>query len=472
MLNIKPFFYFILIGSILSVYGQTITFDFVNYDDAEWIYQNANLNLGFSWAGIKWAFSAVIAGTWNPIPALSFLLEYRLFGLNPGMYHVTNVWLHVLNCFLLLKVAINYGMQFFASMLLTLIFALHPTNAETVAWISERKGVLSGVFFFLSLLAYKKYCEKTSLKRYLGVYFLFVLGLLTKPILITLPFIFLLLDYWPLKRLSSVRSLKLKTVADCLPIFEKIPLFVICLLDAIIVYQFQEDAGGVVSVESSSILNRIENVFINYVFYLKLFVFPVSLTPSYLHRGSSSALQVSLCLAILCFISYLVYRKPSRSVYFLGWHAFLIALIPIVGFVQIGHISVADRYLYLPKIFLILMLTFLLVRLRKLVSAKQSAAICGAILIGMGFVTFKQVRHWKDGVSLFSHVVYIQPENWVAHNNLGVALAVTQQDYDRAETHFLEALRLNPDYPSPRTNLLQIINTNLQKGKKAASPVN
>jgi len=441
--------------AVFIVFGQTLRYGFVNYDDDQYFYSNSHVKAGLTWHGVIWAFQTEYASNWHPLTWLSLMLDAQLFGAGAAGPHLTNVLLHAINAvllFFLLKrlTDVRWGSAWVAA-----VFAIHPLHVESVAWVSERKDVLSGLFFMLTLLMYTQYVEgirTRKAKTFYGLTLLFfVLGLMSKPMLVTLPFVLLLLDWWPLKRLShSILSFRNQILRLAL---EKLPFFLLSAASCVVTVFAQREA--VRSMVALPLAARFGNASISCVIYLVQMVWPENLTVFYPYRLGLPGWQALGASAFLFFVVLVAILTARRFPYFfVGWLWYLGMLVPVIGLVQVGDQSHADRYTYLPQIGLYLLVTW---------AAKDLTASwhhhrqlfgvtgCGMIVVLMA-CAWKQTTYWHDSESLWRHSLTCTAGNYTAYNNLGYALAA-QGRIAEAIWHYQKALEIYPDYAQANINL-------------------
>jgi protein O-mannosyl-transferase len=442
----------LLAAVTLVLYNPVNRHPFVNYDDDRYVTENRHIHQGLTVGTVSWALTSTEQANWHPLTWMSHALDYSLYRLNPAGHHFTSVLLHAANVILLFLLLQRLTSQFGPSLFVAAIFAVHPINVESVAWIAERKNVLCSTFFLLTLLAYGWYAKKSGWKRYLVVTVAFVAGLAAKPMVITLPFVLLLLDYWPLRRTSSLSWPKL--------IAEKLPFFALSAASAAITVHAQQAGGAMRSTVQFPLGVRVANAIHAYAMYLWRAIWPTRLAPVYPHPGSSlSASQVGVDAAVLLAITVLVIKMRGRRYLLVGWLWFLGTLVPVIGLVQVGDAAMADRYAYIPLIGVFLMVTF---GVAEWVEAKRSAGeknlvivakVCAVlILCVLAGLTHRQIGYWQSNVALWSHAVEVTPGNFIAEDNLGGALLLEGRE-EEAHLHFVAASRINPADPMSHSNL-------------------
>ena len=398
---------------------------------------------------VQWAFTTFDAANWHPITWLSHALDYQLFQLNPAGHHDTNVLLHVCNVLLLfwlLWQATGYAGR---SLMVAALFALHPINVESVAWVSERKNLLSMLFFLLALVAYRWYVREPRFGRYLAVAVLFALGLMAKPQIITLPFVLLLWDYWPLRRMfaaSTGVSSPTGQKSFLWLVKEKLPLFALSAVSALITMRAQR-AGGAMPLVKYPLSMRLSNAIVSYVRYIGKAFWPTRFSPMYPHPGFSLMWwQVSAALLLLLAVTALVAANWRRRPYLpVGWFWFLGTLLPMVGLVQVGNQGLADRYAYLPFVGLFIMICWGVAELAQQwhMPVAAQAGLSTAALLVLAAITQRQITYWSSNVSLWSHALQVTSNNWVAEDNLGGAL-LDQGQMEDAIPHFFRAAAIFP----------------------------
>ena len=466
-------FYRILISlllsiSILVVYWQVTGFEFVSFDDYAYVSENTIVRQGITLEGIKWAFMKIYSFNWHPLTWVSHMLDVELFGTKPGLHHLTNVIFHILNSILLFLILEKMTGAMWRSAAVAALFALHPLHVESVAWIAERKDVLSTFFWMLTMASYLLYAHRRTVSRYLIVVFFYILGLLSKPMLVTLPFVLLLLDFWPLNRLDLIQTgnngnNNLKVMRESsgrwssLPslILEKIPLIMLAAVSCGITIHAQKSWGALGSLEGLPIGIRIANAIISYVAYLWKMLWPLNLAAFYPYPDAFHPFEVISCLLILLSITGLIlFFSKSFPYLMVGWLWYLGTLIPVIGIMQVGSQSMADRYTYIPLIGIFISLVWglweLFCRLRHGKIAFGVVSVTALVLFTV--ITQIQVGLWKNSETLFRHAIEVTKNNYMAHNNLGVVLS-DKGDAEGAIREYQEALRINPMFYLAHFNL-------------------
>jgi protein O-mannosyl-transferase len=464
-----------LVALVCFVFGQTIRFPFINFDDPEYVYEVPEIRTGVSLHNLAWAFTHWPATNWFPLKNISHMLEFQFYGFNPGLFHLTNVILHAASVVLLFLVlrSMTSGNGHSGSdwkiALVAAIFAIHPLRAESVAWIEERKDVLSGVFFMLTLAAYIHYSQRPSIGRYFSVSILFAAGLLSKPMLVTAPLVLLLLDFWPLARWqrgsdlhpstshrrSAVRSL----------IFEKVPLFVLAAAGAFF------SARGIASAHGTAgqlpLLSRSSNALVSYITYIWQMIWPAKLGVFYPYPPNGLRVwQPMAAAALLIAITVFVFAlRKSRPYLLVGWLWYVVMLFPVIGIIQINLQAHADRYSYLPQIGLSVMiawgladflktLSFGRLPRRSLAKAGSRFGVCFAviIIIALALTARAQVSFWRDSETLWDHTIAVTKDNYFAHASLA-DLLMRRGRINEAIEHSKEALRIRPGDANAENNL-------------------
>jgi tetratricopeptide (TPR) repeat protein len=461
--------YFILAVSTLLVFWQVRNFDFINYDDDLYVYQNQRVLDGLTADGVIWAFTTGHSANWHPLTWLSLMLDCQLFGPSPGRIHLINVLLHLVNTLLLFAVLKKMTGSLWPSAFVAAVFALHPMHVESVVWIAERKDVLSTLFWLLTMAAYLRYVKRPGVARYLLTLLVFALGLMAKPMLVTLPFVLLLLDYWPLNRLmpqtvalSGRQRRKSAPAANNSPtlyriIIEKVPFFALSVISSVITFLVQRSGGSVSDIDILSLNDSIANVFLSYAEYIGKMLWPINLAVFYPFNaaGSIPFWQAAMCALLLFGISFFVVRFGRNQRYVpLGWFWFVAALIPVIGIVPVGQQAYADRYTYIPYIGLFIMLAWGLPQLLSNWSQRKIALGVSMVIVltTLGICTHRQTRYWKNSNILFSHTIEVTQNNYLAHNNLGSAYASLGRDTEAIKS-YKQALIFHPNYAMAHYNL-------------------
>jgi len=440
----------LLFVAIIFVFWPTTGHDFVNYDDPAYVTKNLHVQNGFTRNSVKWAFTGTVVGNWQPLTPLSHMLDYRLFGLKPWGHHLSNVLLHGANTVLVFLLLWRLTGANWRSFMVAASFGLHPLHVESVAWVAERKDTLSAFFGLICLIAYARYARgptvqspQSKLRNHAWGYYwaalvLFALGLMSKPMLVTLPFVMLLLDYWPLNRVRYFEKL--------LP--EKIPFFLLAAAMSVVTYLVQRQTGMMDSLENVPLSGRMENALISYFRYIGKLFWPTRLAVFYPYPEHDWLIGWVLLAALgMACISALVYTLRGRRPWLLvGWLWFCGTLLPVIGLVQVGGQAMADRYTYLPSIGLLILVVW------GLAEAGQPWRHHGVILWVAGCVliiacsglTREQLRYWQDSETLYQHALAVTENNYLAHHNLGIYF-FSKGRTDEAITQYQEALQVQPD---------------------------
>ena len=443
------------------VFGQTLWYDFVNYDDPRYVYENTKITSGLSASGLAWAFTHIHSMNWHPLTTISHMLDCQLYGLKAGGHHFTNVLLHSVAVILLFLALQQMTEATWRSAFVAAIFAIHPLRVESVAWIAERKDVLSGVCFMLTLLAYVYYTRVPSLRRYLGVALVFVLGLMSKPMLVTLPFVLLVLDYWPLRRIGRQTSDARRQLF--VPVLEKIPLVALSAVSSVVTFLAQKSAVG--WAQDLPMATRINNAVVSYVAYIWQMLWPVRLAVFYPHPENRLPLWqiISSFLLLICITAAAIALRKQRPYLITGWLWYLGMLVPVIGLVQVGWQGRADRYTYLPQIGLYIAATWGTADLTALYRHQRTILSTAAIFIigSLSLCAWVQTTYWRNSETLFRHALAVTTNNDVAENNLGIVF-LGQGKVDEAISMLQAAVELRPDNSPAHENLAKAL---LQKGQ-------
>jgi len=451
-INISPgrqklIVYIVLAIVTFAVYWQVNQFDFINFDDDVYITQNSHIRSGIASREIRWAFGTKSLGLWNPLVWLSFMFDYQLYGLNAGGYHLTNVILHILSALLLFHLFTRMTGAIWKSAFVAAVFALHPLHVESVAWVAERKDVLSAFFWMLTLCLYVYYTEKPSEGKYLFVLVCFVLALLSKPMVVTMPVIMILLDYWPLKRFALHKGNLLLWQLK-----EKLPFFILsAVLIVITLYTTSAQSNKLIPLSS-----RIANALVSFVTYLEKTFWPQDMAIFYPFPAQVPAGQALGAFLLIIVISVVVIAAAKRLPYlFTGWLWYIITVAPVIGIIQIATDpeAMADRYTYLPSIGIGIMLAWGVPLLFPGANTRRKILFPAGIIVAaiLAVISWQQCGYWKNSAAVFSHALRVTKDNYLAHNNLAAAM----DDKDRikdAVNHYNEAIFIKPDYANAYCN--------------------
>jgi len=451
----------------IGVYWQVHGFDFVNYDDPDYVTENAMVKSGVTLEGIAWAFTHSHAGNWHPLTWISHMVDCQLFGLHAGGPHLVNVLFHAANAILLFLLLQRMTGAQGRSAIVAGLFALHPLHVESVAWIAERKDVLSTFLGLLSLHAYVSYVQRLLQERFASAqpaeakskfeYWLalifFALSLMAKPMLVTLPFVLLLLDYWPLSRIAHVGWRTLGTRQAGRLVLEKWPWFALAAALSVVTFFVQKGAGAVLGIEHFPFSWRLANAVTSYFDYILKAFWPVHLTVFYPLAHGQAAGQLILALGFLCIVSLAVVTV-GRPPLLVGWLWYLGTLVPVIGLVQVGGQAMADRYTYFPLIGIFIGLVWTGAEWMQRVKVLRifGGATCAIVLGLLAAVTVAQLQYWRDSLALFNHALAVSRDNALANNNLGSALARIGRPQEALE-HYQEAVRIDPDNARYQDNL-------------------
>lgn len=418
--------------AVFMVYGQIITHEFVRYDDHHYVFENKNVKQGLTPDSIIWAFTAFYASNWHPLTWLSHITDCHFYGLNPGMHHLSSLLFHILNSILLFTVFRKLDGRIWQSAFIAALFAVHPLHVESVAWISERKDLLSTFFWLLTIWAYIRYVRQPKPGAYLLVILMFICGLMSKPMVVTLPCVLLLLDYYPLRRSHPFKLL-----------IEKIPFFILSVISGIITIIAQKEGGAISDPSVYPLGFRLANTALSYVLYLWKTAFPFNLAVFYPHPETIPLWQSAGAVMILAAVSALSIRlAKSHPFLIVGWLWYLGTLLPVIGILKVGDQAMADRYTYIPHIGIFMMLSYgvpYLIKKRDILKITAYGFIFFCMVI-----TYFQVRHWKNTLTLFEHAVNVTRNNFIAHSNLGNYYAA-KGEFDKALPHFLKASEIKPN---------------------------
>jgi protein O-mannosyl-transferase len=468
----KLIFCLALFAATLVFYNPIAHDGFILLDDVPYILSNPPVKAGLTWSTVRWAFTTFHAGYWHPLTWLSHALDCQLFGLNPAGHHYVSLLFHAANAVLLFLVLEEATALAWPSLIVAAILALHPVNVESVAWAAERKNVLSMFFFLLAMLVYGRYARRGGTWRYIAVNACFVLGMMAKPQIITLPFVLLLWDYWPLKRAFAEDSgffknhrngagergqLQAKEEKRVAPrsftflLLEKVPLFAIVLVGSVLTFLAQRSAGAVHTLGEFSLKVRLENAVVSYAKYLRILVWPWHLAPLYPHPGSGiPEWEVAVSAAVLLVLTGIALGWRQRRYLAVGWLWFLGVLVPMIGIVQVGEQAMADRFVYIPMIGILIALVWAVwdVAEEYAISKMWIAVPAGMAILALGALTYHQLGYWRNGETLWRYTLSVTEGNYMAHDDLAMVLD-KEGRVDEAIPEFIQAESLHA-YPLPQ----------------------
>ena len=490
----------VLALSTVLIFWDIFSHQFVIIDDPIYVARNPHVQSGLTLQNIKWAFTTTRAEFWHPLTWLSYMLDTQLFGQQPAGYLFTNLLLHVLNAILMFVLFRAMTQNRWQSALVAVLFALHPLHVESVAWIAERKDVLSSFFWLLTMGVYINYARHPGLKKMLLLCLAMSLGLMAKPMLVTLPCVLLLLDYWPLRRFRLESSLGANLSEALFLIREKIPLFALAAIFSLAAFVVQKTGGGISSADQYSLADRIYNAVISYVSYMWKMIWPHKLAVFYPFPDTFPIWQVGGAGFVLIGITILAIQSARRYPFFIvGWLWYLGTLLPVIGLIKIGDFSMADRYTYIPLTGIFIIIIWGIPEIIPKLPLKKLAlgAVSAIVITGLAAVSHFQVRLWKDSFTLFEHALHVTEKNYYAHYGLGHALAgqgrmdqagvqfskavelmpskatlhndlgrvlASQGQFQKAEIHFDKALEIKPQFPDAHFNLANVLVVNNRLG--------
>ncbi len=439
----------ILAAAVLAAFAGVRHNAFINYDDDLYVTDNPHVQEGLNSGSIVWAFTTQQTGNWHPLTWISHIIDYSIFGPDPVGHHLVSVGFHIANVILLFLILKKMTGVFWPSVFAAAVFGLHPLAVESVAWAAERKNVLSTFFAFLTIAAYLRYVYKRGVWRYLAVVILFAAGLLSKPMLVTLPFVLMFLDYWPLNRLNSRFSILNS-------FYEKLPLIVMSAASCVVTYMAQAKGGSMAEISVVPMNLRLGNAVVSYIRYLGKIFYPVSLGVLYPREVNGPALwEVGVCLLLLAVISFTAVKLRRRYGWlFTGWFWYLGTLVPVIGLVQVGIQGMADRYVYLPGIGIYIVAAWLVrefavkLKLPKGVLWPAGAVVAGVLLM----MTVVQVRYWRDSLTLYGRTLAVTENNYLMHTKYGNLLRMDGR-MDEAMRHLRRAVEIKPNYSLAHSNL-------------------
>ncbi len=450
-----------LVLATIAVYWRVGGFDFVNYDDPDYVSGNDVVKAGLTPQGIAWAFTHFYAGNWHPLTWISHMLDCQLFGLHAGAHHWVNVAFHAANAILLFILLFRLTGVQWRSAIVAALFALHPLHVESVAWIAERKDVLSTFFGLLALLAYTRYAGELKIKnpkskiQFVWMLVLFALGLMAKPMLVTLPFVMLLLDVWPLQRVENAGWPTFLTKPFRKLVFEKWPLFLLVAASCVVTFFAQKTGGAVVGMEHLPFAARVANAITAYFDYVVKAFWPVHLAVLYPLPHEQPVWHLALAAVFLLIISFAAIATMKRWPFLLvGWLWFLGTLVPVIGLVQVGSQAMADRYTYIPYIGLFIAVVWGISECERSAKGTQIPAAASAVVVlaGCASLTVFQLQFWQNSLTLFTHALAVTNDNAPANNNLGTALAAAGKR-EEALAHYQKAVDIDPNNAHYQNNL-------------------
>ncbi|MBF0337706.1 MAG: tetratricopeptide repeat protein [Nitrospirae bacterium] len=443
-LNVTDAIVLCLILAVVLVYVQMWRHDFINLDDPLYVLNNARVRGGLSLAGIQWAFTTTYGGNWHPLTWLSHMLDVNVHGLSPGGHHLTSLLLHATNSVLLFLLLQRMTGALWQSAFMAGVFAVHPMHVESVAWVAERKDVLSGLFWILALLAYVRYVQRPCTRGYVILSVLFVAGLMAKPMVVTLPVVLVLVDLWPLHRLRQKNLIALIT--------EKLPLFAIAAISSLITIYAQQSVSAISSLSQVPLQLRLSNALVSYVRYAGKLLVPTGLSVIYPLENNLPPWLIAVSILILLVMSVAAIATIRRRPYLaMGWLWYMVTLLPVIGLVQVGAQGMADKYTYIPSIGLFVVVTMgvseVILKYPRLtqqgVIRNAMLATCAVVVLLYGALAYRQVGYWRNAVSLFEQSERVTGANYLVYGNLGAALLDANRLDDAAET-LKKAVALNP----------------------------
>jgi tetratricopeptide (TPR) repeat protein len=465
----------LLVLASLTIYWQTRHYPFINYDDNLYVTENFHIQKGVSLENLKWAIHATHAFNWHPLTWLSHMVDIEIYGLGAGGHHMTNVLFHMANTLLLFVLLKGMTCGLWPSVFVAALFALHPLHVESVVWISERKDVLSTFFGLLTLISYMRYTQHRSRAGYGLALLFFILGLMAKPMLVTLPFVMLLLDYWPLGRVKFSSTFRPKPADQNSSVFslvsEKLPFFMLTAASCVVTYYAQQNGGAVMPFDIMPLGLRISNAVISYIAYMGKMFWPVRLAVIYPYPDAYAVWKVAAAVALLLGIFILVIMQIRRRPYLaVGWFWYFGTLVPVIGLLQVGIQAFADRYTYVPLVGLFIMIAWGIAEIVDRWRLKPALVAPVAIILTLVLITASrsQVYHWANDITLYSHALKITEKNFKAHNNLAAALSERGR-HEEALFHMTTAVELSSHNPSSINNLGYI---QMQQGRYEEAIIN
>ena len=468
---------FLLAAIVLALYWPVTSYEFIALDDNMYVVENSDIQKGFSLQGISWAMTTLYTTNWHPLTWLSLMVDYEFYGLNAAGYHFSSLLLHILNTLLLFLVLRRITGETGKCLTVAALFGVHPLNIESVTWIAERKNLLSTFFWILTVFAYVRYVERQRWLRYLQALFLFVLGLMAKPMLVTLPLILLLLDYWPLRRFTEVNRNFTENLPESaigrstLPglLKEKIPFFFFSLLSVLITLYAAKIGGAIKSITDFPLSGRVGNALIAYISYLEKMIWPVDQAIFYPYPTSRPVWKFAAAFLTLTAVTiFVVFKRKKHPYLATGWFWYLITLLPVIGIIQVGFQSMANRYTYIPLVGIFVIIAWGVPDLlRTKIPRWCLPAVAVALILIMLFSTWVQLPHWRNSEAVFKHAIRVTEDNFFAQAGMG-DVWLRRGDLQIARLHYQESLRIQPSYAEAHNNLAFIL---MREGRVAEAEV-
>lgn len=453
-----------LAAAVVGAYQPVRNHEFVMYDDNTYVTENEQVKKGLTWENVRWAFTHPCASNWHPLTWLSHMLDVEIYGMRSGGHHFTNIVIHAANSVLLFAVFEYMTGFLWASAFIAAMFALHPLHVESAAWVAERKDVLSTLFMILTMGTYAVYVRRGGAARYISVLILFALGLMSKPMLVTLPFVLLLLDYWPLERIrfdkddfdggGVTAGVERRSLSYLIK--EKIPFFAMSAISSVVTFIVQKTSGAVVPIEYFNLRIRIANAIVSYIGYIWHMLWPLKLAVLYPHPGDniSDGTVVAGAVVLIALTICFVYFGTRRKFLLVGWLWYVGMLVPVIGLVQVGAQAMADRYMYMPMAGLLIIITWGMWELSERLAGRKVilAVLSVSVIVASTALTVRQVRYWKNSMRLFEHTIAVSPQAYDIRNNYANFLK-DEGRYDEAIKNFRIVLSQRPNMAEPYYNL-------------------
>ncbi|MBF0404643.1 tetratricopeptide repeat protein [Candidatus Magnetominusculus xianensis] len=454
----------VLLLAAIAAYSPVWNNDFVSYDDYKYTKENPYIKDGLTIESIKWAFGTFYFSNWHPITWISHMADISLYGFGSSGHHLTSLLIHAINGILLFFVLYSLTnapgnstgstSTTLACVFAAALFAVHPLNVESVAWVAERKNVLCAFFWFTSLIAYDRYVRSQTLARYLIVLLLFSLALMSKPMAVTLPFTLLLIDYWPLGRFSAGHSVINKYPVTGM-IAEKIPFFLLSFVSSVLTIHAQRQEGAIISFGTLPLSTRVVNAIMSYAIYIKKLFIPTNLAVFYPYIEEKSHVVIVFTALALIGLTVFVFIKRKTAPYLLmGWLWYLGTLVPVIQIVQVGSASMADRYMYIPAVGLFIMIAW--GGSAVIAQARMIKVIAVVVIVLLMIITFRQTGYWRDSITLYQHAIDVTTGNYLAHNNYGQIL-MKQGRLDESAVQFKKGLDIMPSNNELNYNMWKVL---------------